>query len=69
MSGIERGNENPTLNTFIKLSNALEIKIGDIFSFLESQDPKASKKLIRDYLKSATPEQVKLMSKVVKSVL
>ena len=30
MSGIERGNENPTLNMFIKLSDALEIEIGDI---------------------------------------
>lgn len=69
MSGIERGNENPTLNTFIKLSDALEIEIGDIFSFLESQDLKKSKQLIRDYIKSASPKEITVLSKIVKSVL
>ena len=31
LSSIERGKENPTLNTLIKLSESLEVDLGEIF--------------------------------------
>ena len=40
-----------------------------MFSYLESYDDKKSRKLIRDISKDASPEQVKLISKIVSAVV
>jgi len=39
LSSIERGKENPTLNTLIKLSRALEVDFDEVFSLVEIEDP------------------------------
>ena len=69
MSGIERGKANPTLNTLINLSNALEVEIGDIFTSLESFDPKKSRQHLKKIAQEATPEQLKLISKLLNVAL
>lgn len=33
LSSIERGNENPTFDMLIKISEALEVEMGDLFNF------------------------------------
>lgn len=69
MSGIERGKENPTLNTFISLANALDVEIGAIFTPLESFDPKQSRQHLNKIAQEATSEQLKLISKLLNAVV
>ncbi|MBP7509037.1 MAG: helix-turn-helix transcriptional regulator [Prolixibacteraceae bacterium] len=38
LSSIERGKENPTLDTLIKLSESLGVNIEDIFRFIQIED-------------------------------
>lgn len=69
LSSIERGNENPTLNTLIKLSKSLEVDLGEIFSHIQIEDPGERKALITSLLDQADNEQLKLVFKVMSAIL
>jgi len=69
LSSIERGNENPTLNTLIKLSEALEVDSGEIFSHIQIEDPGERKSMIISLLDQADDEQLKLASKILSAII
>ena len=69
LSSIERGKENPTLNTMISLAESLDVKIADLFSFLEVQDPAKRKTLIRSLLNRADSAQLKDVYKVLSAII
>jgi len=69
LSSIERGNENPTLNTLIKLSESLEVDLSAVFSFIQIEDPGERKSMITSLLDQADNEQLKLAFKVLSAVL
>lgn len=69
ISSIERGKENPTLNTIINLADSLGVPIGEVFSFLELQDTSKRPAGIRELVKNAEPEELKLILKVVSVVM
>jgi transcriptional regulator with XRE-family HTH domain len=71
LSSIERGKGNPTLNTLIKLSESLEVDIGDIFifRFVEAEDPDRRRDLINSFLDEANSEQLKLILKVLSVIV
>ncbi len=69
LSSIERGKENPTLNTLIKLSQSLEVNLDEIFSFVEIEDPDARKSLIISLLDEANDEQLKLAFKILSVII
>ena|GEM_PF-477246 len=69
LSSIERGNENPTLNTLIKLSESLEVDLGEIFSFIQIEDPGERKLLVSSLLDQADTEELKLAYKVLSAIL
>ena len=69
LSSIERGKENPTLNTLIKLSESLEVDIGEIFSFVEAEDPNRRRSQIISLLDEADSEQLKMIFKVLSVVI
>ena len=69
LSSIERGNENPTLNTLIKLSESLEVDSGEIFSHIQIEDPGERKFMITSLLDQADDEQLKLIFKVLSAIL
>lgn len=69
LSSIERGLENPTLNTVLKLSDSLDVGLGDIFTNIEVEDPKKQKALINALLKRATDEQLKLAFKILSVII
>ena len=69
LSSIERGNENPTLNTLIKLSESLEVDLGEIFSLIQIEDPGERKSMITSLLDQADNEQLKRAFKVLSAVL
>lgn len=65
LSSIERGKENPTLNTLINLAESLEVDIGEIFSLVQVEDPSKRKSLILSLLDEADSEQLKLVFKIL----
>ena len=69
LSSIERGNENPTLNTLIRLSESLEVDLSEIFSFIQIEDPGERKSMITSLLDQADNEQMKLAFKVLSAIL
>lgn len=69
LSSIERGNENPTLNTLIKLSETLEVDLGDIFSLIRLEDPGERKSMISSLLDQADDKELKVAFKVLSAIL
>jgi transcriptional regulator with XRE-family HTH domain len=56
ISGIERGVENPTMDTVIRLAKVLDVEPYDLFLFGESED---SEKLLRKGIEKMTREAEK----------
>ncbi|WP_319409478.1 helix-turn-helix transcriptional regulator [uncultured Desulfosarcina sp.] len=69
LSSIERGKENPTLDTFIKLAAALEVNVGDLFYQLEVENPDDRLKSIISLIDRASAEQQRLALKVLSALL
>ena len=69
LSSIERGKENPTLNTLINLAQALNGDIGDIFSSIQIEDPAKRKTLLNELLKDADEEQLKTAFRVLSAII
>jgi len=69
LSSIERGKENPTLNTLINLSRALKVDLGEIFSFVQIEDPAKRKSLVLSLLEEADEKQMKLIFKILSSII
>ena len=65
LSSIERGKENPTLNTLITLSETLNVDLGEIFSSVHIEDPSKRKSMIQSLLKNGDAEQLKLAFKIL----
>lgn len=69
LSSIERGQENPTFDTFIKLATALDIEIAEIFNF--SHKGKSSKELrefLIELIKTGDEEKLELTARLLKSI-
>jgi len=69
LSSIERGKENPTLNTLLKLSESLEVSLDEVFSFVEIEDPDKRKSLLISLLDEANDEQLKLAFKILSAII
>ncbi len=67
LSSIERGKENPTLDTFIKLTEALNIEPSEVFDFShEGKSVRDLKAFIASLIKGSDEERLKLTAKIVK---
>ena len=69
LSSIERGKENPTLNTLTNLARSLDVNLDEIFSFSEIEDPNERKTLIMALLDEANDEQLKLAYKILSVII
>ena len=69
LSSIERGKENPTLNTLIKLSESLDITLNDIFHQIEIEDPAMRKALLISLLDEANDDQLKLAYQILLAII
>lgn len=69
LSSIERGKENPTLNTIITLSEALNVDLGEIFSFVQVEDASKRKSMVLSLIKNADADQLKLAFKVLSALI
>lgn len=69
LSSIERGKENPNLNTLIKLAESLEVDLGEVFSHLQIEDPVKRKSLITSLLDKANSEQLIIIFKIISTII
>lgn len=69
LSSIERGKENPTLNTLIKLSESLDVNLNDIFHQIEIEDPAKRKALLISLLDEADDNQLKLAYRILSAII
>ena len=69
LSSIERGLENPTLNTLIKLSEKLGADLDDIFNQIEIENPAERKSLILSLLDQADDKQLKLAYRILSVII
>ena len=68
LSRIETGQENPTLDLFIKLTEALEVEMREIFNFDHIMPDKEIKQAIRNLEKTLPPEKLRLAFKIIKAL-
>jgi transcriptional regulator with XRE-family HTH domain len=68
LSSIERGKENPTLDTFIKLAESLDVEISELFNYTGEKSPKELKLFISNLMKSQDEEKLKLAAKMMKAI-
>ena len=69
LSSIERGKENPTFNTVLKLTEALNVSLDEIFTDIDIEDPKNRRLAIDTLLDTADDEQLKLAYRIVSVIL
>ncbi len=69
LSSIERGRENPTLNTLINLSRGLGVDLGEIFSFVQIEDTAKRKVMVLSLLEKADEDQLKLAFKILSPII
>ncbi|MDI6801786.1 MAG: helix-turn-helix transcriptional regulator [Thermodesulfovibrionales bacterium] len=68
LSRIECGKENPTLDMLIKLSNALEVEMWEMFDFGHAANRKELKDAIHDFTKTADDARLSLAFKIIRAV-
>lgn len=69
LSSIERGKENPTFDTFIKLAAALHIELASLFDFShKGKSAKELKGFIADMVKSGNEEKLELAARLLKAI-
>ncbi|MDA8387820.1 MAG: helix-turn-helix transcriptional regulator [Nitrospiraceae bacterium] len=68
LSSIERGKENPTLDTFIKLAGSLDLEISEIFNCTGSKSPRELKLFISGLTRRPDAEKLKLAAKIIKAI-
>ena len=68
LSRMERGTENPTLDMFIKLANALGIEMWEMFDFGHFVSNKELKGAIQNITKTADEPTLRLALKIIRAV-
>ncbi|MEK6697671.1 MAG: helix-turn-helix transcriptional regulator [Nitrospirota bacterium] len=68
LSSIERGKENPTLDTFIKLAQALNVEISELFNYAGEKSVQESKKYLLDLMKGSDKEKLDLAVKMLRAL-
>jgi len=70
VSRIERGLENPTLETLLGLAEALKVELGDLFTFEQQEsDPKRLRQFLAHLLDEAKGDQLSQAVKVLRALL
>ena len=68
LSSIERGKENPTLDTFIKLAQALNVEIFELLNYAGEKSVQESKKFLLDLIKNSDKEKLDLAAKMLRAI-
>ena len=68
LSSIERGRENPTLDTFLKLSRALDIEIFELFHYDRERSPKELIRALQELARKGGKEKLRLTAKIIEAI-
>lgn len=68
LSRLERGTENPTLDTLIRIADALEVEIWEMFDFGHTIGRKDLKSLLNKLAGEAEEEELRLAVKIFRAV-
>ena len=69
LSSIERGKENPTLDTFIKLADSLGIELSEIFNLAhEGKSARELRSFISEMTKGRDEESLKLAARIIRAI-
>jgi len=69
LSSIERGKENPTLDTLIQLANALKVELFEIFLYAhEASNSEELKERIQSLIEKADVDRLRLATKLLRAV-
>jgi len=68
LSSIERGNENPTLDTFIRLARSLDVEVFEIFNYSNELSDKESKRFLINVIKKSNKERLDLTAKIIQAI-
>ena len=68
LSSIERGKENPTLDTLIKLADALEVETSELFNYQHEKSPKELRQLVSRFMEEGHDDKLKLMAKIINAI-
>lgn len=69
LSRVERGTENPTLDMFMKLANALEVEMWEMFDFGHSGSRRDLKSILNKIAGEADEERLMLAIKVLRAII
>lgn len=70
VSRMERGTENPTLDMLIKLSEALEVDLWELFDFKHQESSKALREMLKKFANEIDDqEKLKTMVRVVRAIV
>ncbi len=68
LSSIERGKENPTLDTFIRLAGALNVETSEIFGYEQEKSADDLRRIIDAWLKESDPEKLKVAMRLLRTI-
>ena len=68
LSRMERGTENPTLDMLIKLADALEVEMWELFDFGHVKGHKELKESIQGLIKTTDEPKLRLALKVIRAL-
>ncbi len=69
LSRIERGLENPTLDTLLGLAKALKVEPLDLFTFDHEADSKRLRRVLAHLVSEARDDQLSQVTKVLRALL
>ncbi len=69
LSCIERDRENPTFDMLIKLSNALDAEMWEIFDFGHEKGPAELRKMLKSFAKEIDEEKLRLSTKIIRAIV
>lgn len=69
LSSIERGHENPTFNTLLKLSDALKTPLRDMFDIVYEADPREARAVLVKIAKGIDKKQIKMAVKLLQALV
>ncbi|HAP67088.1 MAG TPA: XRE family transcriptional regulator [Nitrospinae bacterium] len=69
LSNIERGKENPTLDMLIKLANALEVEMWEMFDFGHEVSLKELRETMGRFLKELDEDKLRMSVKLLRAVV
>lgn len=68
LSKVERGTENPTLNIFIRIADALKVEMWEMFDFGHTVNREDLRLLLNEIAKESDEEELRLIVKIVRAM-